>query len=375
MMENKRELAIWYIARALAREPFDRDAILAVWPDCPVDKPKDLKVWVKKKNLAGAIAKVDLDDLSPDSPPLKTRTADEILNTDWPEPVWAIPGLLPAGLCILAGKPKVGKSWLALQIAQAVATGGVALGERVEKGPVLYLALEDIPSRLKKRMSQQNWPQGLPAEFLCLGDFNRQIGNLLKEGREQLTKQICQKRYRLVVIDTVSRSVPGDQGDVGEMTLALSPIQEIAHKLNCVVLMVDHHRKGFGTNPDPVGDILGSTAKGAMPDCIWGLYREQGKAGAKLAITGRDVEELTLVLKFDGLTGCWQAEGEAGALEITENRQEILGVVEDFGKATLNEIVEATGRNKGSVYKDLQELKNASCIYKSGKYYELPTKD
>ena len=57
----------------------------------------------------------------PDAPILDLLTADEILTAAWPEPVWAIPGLLPVGLTILAGRPKVGKSWLALQIALAVA--------------------------------------------------------------------------------------------------------------------------------------------------------------------------------------------------------------------------------------------------------------
>ena len=104
----------------------------------------------------------------PDAPPLNLLTADEILTADWPEPVWAIPKLLPSGLTILAGKPKLGKSWLALQVAQAVAAGGVALGERVQAGPILYLALEDPPRRLRDRMTKQRWPRGLPADFLCL---------------------------------------------------------------------------------------------------------------------------------------------------------------------------------------------------------------
>ncbi len=73
--------------------------------------------------------------------------------TEWPEPTWAVPGLLPAGLCIFAGKQKAGKSWLALQIAQAVATGGHVLGQQIERGPILYLALEDIPRRLQDRMN------------------------------------------------------------------------------------------------------------------------------------------------------------------------------------------------------------------------------
>lgn len=77
--------------------------------------------------------------------PLNLLTADQILTTQWPEPVWAIPHMLPAGLTILAGRSKIGKSWLALQIAQAVAAGSTVLDRQVQKGPVLYLALEDSP--------------------------------------------------------------------------------------------------------------------------------------------------------------------------------------------------------------------------------------
>src|SRR5690606_11474648 len=102
---------------------------------------------------------------------LRLWTADEILQHDWPEPTWAVPDIIPAGLTILAGRPKVGKSWLALSIAQAVAAGGVVLGKQVEPGPVLYMGLEDNPRRLQSRMQQQGWPLGLAARFLAIGEF------------------------------------------------------------------------------------------------------------------------------------------------------------------------------------------------------------
>jgi len=91
---------------------------------------------------------------------LSMMTADELLTKGWPEPVWLVPGLLPVGLTILGGKPKVGKSWLALQLAQAIATGGMFLGIRVVQALVLYLALEDSPRRLSSRMKLQSWPVG-----------------------------------------------------------------------------------------------------------------------------------------------------------------------------------------------------------------------
>jgi RecA-family ATPase len=315
----------------------------------------------------------------PTQPPLQLLTAHDILTTDWPEPVWAIPNLLPVGLTILAGRPKVGKSWLALQIALAVASGGYALGEPVEKGPVLYLALEDPPRRLEERMTKQGWTGDLPAEFMPLDKFQRQIADLRDGGGERLARQIELKGYRLVVIDTLSRSVYGDQNDVAEMTLALTPIQEMAHSLNCAVLLVDHHRKTRGADLDAITDILGSTAKGAMADTAWGLYRESGKVGAKLVITGRDVEEQILVLSLDRELGCWHCEGDAHELEITERRQEILDALEELGRAGVVDIAKAVGQPKSNTHNRLQDLVKAGLVKRQPEggrvYYELPNDD
>jgi RecA-family ATPase len=202
--------------------------------------------------------------VNPVPSPLDLLTADQILTTAWPEPVWAIPGLLPVSLTILAGKPKLGKSWLALQIALAVAAGGRVLGQDVERGPILYLALEDSPRRLRDRMARQGWPPGLPADFMPLGEFAGQIGDLRGGGGERLAAQIERVGYRLVAVDTFSRACCGDQNDAEQMTRALTPLQETAHAENCAVLLNDHHRKGFGADPDAVIDIRGSIAKGAM---------------------------------------------------------------------------------------------------------------
>jgi len=371
--------AVYWLARLRAGAgDADKAIIRATWPDAPVDDLDALQGWLADNpQVAQAVAKVDPEAPPPGGPPLDLLTADALLTTDWPEPVWAIPGILPSGLTILAGKPKVGKSWLALQIAQSVAAGGFVLGEHVERGPVLYLALEDTPRRLKDRMLKQNWPVGLDADFMTLGKFAQQVGDLRNGGGEVLARQIESRGYRLVVIDTLSRSVYGDQNDVAKMTLALTPIQEIAMSLNTAAVMVDHHSKGFGANPDAVADILGSTAKGAMADCILGLYRERGKAGARLAVTGRDVEERTLSLTWDGLTGCWQSEGDADELALTERRQEILDALAGLGRASLKEVAEVIEQPRSHTHTRLQDLFNADLVVRveQGKrvYYELPS--
>ena len=102
-----------------------------------------------------------LDRANPVTGPRKTIwTADELLAAEFPPLKWAVPGLLPEGLTVLGGRPKVGKSMLALQIAYSVATGGKCLGRDVGQGKVLLICLEDSGRRLKDRMSQQQWPSG-----------------------------------------------------------------------------------------------------------------------------------------------------------------------------------------------------------------------
>ena len=83
---------------------------------------------------------------------LKRWPAAELLATEFPLR-WAVPDLLPEGLSLLVGAPDAGKSWLALDIALAVAAGGDALGALpVDAGRVLYLALEDGPRRVQDRI-------------------------------------------------------------------------------------------------------------------------------------------------------------------------------------------------------------------------------
>src|SRR5262249_41437954 len=82
---------------------------------------------------------------------LATTTAADLCALELAEMRWAVEGLIPEGACILAGKPKLGKSWLALHVSLAVASGGVVLGKTpVEKAEVLYLALEDGRRRLQR---------------------------------------------------------------------------------------------------------------------------------------------------------------------------------------------------------------------------------
>ena len=77
------------------------------------------------------------------------------MTKEFQPPRSVIPNFVPDGPTLLCGPPKIGKSWMALDWAIAVVTGGLALGRLpVEQGEVLYLALEDSDRRMQKRLGK-----------------------------------------------------------------------------------------------------------------------------------------------------------------------------------------------------------------------------
>ncbi|MBF0110156.1 MAG: PriCT-2 domain-containing protein, partial [Magnetococcales bacterium] len=77
---------------------------------------------------------------------------------------WTVRDLLPQGVFILAGKPKVGKSWLALHLGLSVAYGQNALGSLwAERGDALYVSMEDHQRRLQNRVSHTTGCRSFPA--------------------------------------------------------------------------------------------------------------------------------------------------------------------------------------------------------------------
>jgi hypothetical protein len=234
-----------------------------------------------------------------------TWSVPELLDADFPEPVWTVPDMIPIGLVSLAGRPKVGKSWMALQLAIAVASGGYFLGQKVNKAEVLYLALEDHSRRLKARIKQIGVNREAPITF------KTEYKPLDGEGLMDLQYEIASGRYKLIIVDTFGRSLTAGKleiKDYSDNVMVLAPLQKMAQDLAVTILLVDHHAKINGENP--ITDLIGSIGKSATFDCVMGLYKEQGRQGAKLMIVGRDLDDIELSLEFDSTTGSWQCLGD-----------------------------------------------------------------
>ncbi|WP_238207216.1 AAA family ATPase, partial [Methylobacterium aerolatum] len=66
--------------------------------------------------------------------------AADLRRMSFPPIRYVVPGYIAEGCTLLAGRPKLGKSWLVLESGLAVARGGDCLGGiQCEQGDVLYL--------------------------------------------------------------------------------------------------------------------------------------------------------------------------------------------------------------------------------------------
>jgi hypothetical protein len=299
-----------------------------------------------------------------------------LLAAEFPPPVWNVDGLLPTGLAILGGRPKQGKSFLALQLALAVCSGGFFLSRRVAQGRALYIALEDSPPRLQGRLRDMHAESsdGLSIRFgwPALNEA---------EGQDALGEAIRRDGLRFVVVDTVARSVRGrvDWDDVNAVTAMFSPLQTMALSQDLTLLLIDHHRKGqaLGGNPDVVDDLMGSTGKSAVADTLWGLYRKRGERGATLEATGRQIEALSIGLTFSPTTCCWQADETPGGVKPQTAQARILELIDEWGSATTQELAEAMGKSAPYVSHELAELVAKHAVLKAPKVgnrqpYTLP---
>ncbi len=352
--------AIWHLGRLMAgATDADLHLIGQAFPDLPLNGSKEanrraVREYVgERKELLDQILAQDLD-MTPEAAAAKPRsfyTTRELLLTRFPEPRWTVPEILPEGLAPLAGRPKIGKSWLALQVACAVGTGGMVLGRRVNKGKVLYIALEDGFRRLQSRMQTQLWTSETEVDFYVeWPDLN--VGGL-----DRLQKEIAAKGYTLVIIDTLSRIVAFDQQDMMPTTAVMGALQHLALTCRCTILVVDHHRKRGAFDPDPVEDLLGSTGKAAVADTILGLFRERGKPGAQLHVTGRDMPDLQLALTWDAQTCCWQVNEDTETTTHSAGQLEALEAIRELGgAATTSDLAEHLGKDKAQVSRTLAEL-------------------
>jgi len=282
-------------------------------------------------------------------------TAQELMTRHFAEPVWVVPGLLPSGLSILAGKPKVGKSWLCLQLALDTAFGGRTLGSfNLAKGRAVYLALEDSDRRLQQRLGKQLEGRVAPQDLILVSSWKQ----LDKGGLEDLERLLSRVGPNVVFIDTLGKVTPTATRGGYSYDLdyeRLRGLHELA-KVTGVGIVIVHHLRKSGSD-DPLDLVSGTTGLTGSADTILVLRRGRPSKSAELFVTGRDVEEQNLSLQFDPERGVWIYEGTGPCASMSPERREIAALFTDKEQVlSTSDIIARSGKVEGTVKAILSKM-------------------
>ena len=290
---------------------------------------------LQKAVIAPLAASIRVPDIKPRCPPLSMSfTARDLKDMPFSPPVYICEGLISEGCSILGARPKKGKSWFALDLARAVATGGEVLGRQCAQGDVLYLALEDTPRRLKDRLakiaqSEDDWSPALRIE-LEWPTGEAAIAKL-HEWRASV------KNPRLVIVDTFQKVKAPAKGrkrsgpDYAEDYEAGAAFQSFYRETGISVLLLHHTTKA--DPEDPFNALTGTLGVNAAPDSL--LVIVPKGQGDMLYGKGRDLPEYDVPVTFDRETCRWVQGAIVEDANRSATEQKIIDV---FARADKSEL-------------------------------------
>ena len=233
---------------------------------------------------------------------LQTIDADTLQSTAYEPVSFVVDDLLPQGLHLLAGAPKIGKSWLALWLCLCAAQGKPLWTFATRPCEVLYLCLEDSFQRIQSRLFDLTEDAPPTLHFAVM---SQQLHNGLVEQIEQFLKEHPQTR--LIVIDTLQRirTAGNDANPYASDYRDIGVLKALADKHRIAILLVHHLRKM--NDDDPMNMISGTTGLSGATDSNFVLRKSQRRENtATLYCTGRDIPYRELALEFDGEDHVWK---------------------------------------------------------------------
>ena len=223
--------------------------------------------------------------------PLITVDGRTLMDRPLEPPNFVVDTLISQGLHILAGSPKVGKSWLALWLAVTVAKGEPVWNMTTRQGTTLYLCLEDSVLRIQNRLFEitEDAPSSVHFCTECA---------LIGQGLEEQVDAFIAAHPDtvLVIIDTLQMVRPIHDATYANDYRDLSVLKRLADKHGIAILLIHHLRKEKAE--DVFHRISGTTAISGAVDSSFTLVEEKrGSGRARLTCVGRDIEYRELELR------------------------------------------------------------------------------
>lgn len=232
--------------------------------------------------------------------------SETLLDTRLAPTKFCVDTLLPEGLCILGGAPKIGKSWMVLDLCIHVAKGEDIWNLHTRKGTVLYLCMEDSHQRIKNRLNT------ITDEGSCDLWFATKAKSMADGLCDQIREFYCKHPDTiLIAIDTFQliRDCNAEASYAGDYQ-NIQVLKYLAEELHITLLLVHHLRKL--SDSDPLNKISGTTGLVGAADATWVLEKRKRASGnATLFCTGRDIENREMEFSFDRDTCTWKIERDS----------------------------------------------------------------
>ena len=308
----------------------------------------------------------------------RTRwTVAQVMATH-PEPLrWVFPGIIPEGLTLLVGAPKVGKSWLNIDLMVALALGCPKevfdWGQSIEPTSNLYLALEDPQRRLYSRLRQVSRGLRIPKGGMP-GEIWLDLPPIEKGGKEEIERYLdAHPDARVVLVDVLAKvrggGNPEDRGGLYQADYAaVSILKEIADDYGVGVVVTHHDRKK--TDEDFLNMVSGTKGVTGAADTILYLTRERGSTEGLLRLESRDVEDCQFTMEFVRDTGRWNivAKEDLGT-EPNKTKVELLDEIEQLvsarGYARTHELAEILQRTAAEIDTECRKGEQRGSLAKS----------
>jgi hypothetical protein len=252
---------------------------------------KELLANVKYGSSGEIISTIreELDRLAEEKGKSAIISAAQLKDAEYKNTEFIIRDMLPVGLTLLIGAPKMGKSWLTLLMSECITMGFPLFGYQVHKTPVLYYTLEDSVRRCKFRLTKIGsvWS---PYLYFC------------EEARStiDIMNGIRSTKARVIFIDTfMAFSDIEDNNSYSETTRKVRELKQIADTMDVAVVIVHHKKKDSKNGKDWMEEGIGSQGLVGAADCVISLQRERGKEEAVLLVSGRDIGDKHIDIRWD----------------------------------------------------------------------------
>ena len=305
--------------------------------------------------------------------PLTVVRAADIRIPDQTLTLWLIEHLWGSGAVgVIGGAPKCGKSWLALELAVAVAAGRPCLGHFAvpAAGPVLLYAAEDTPLQVRQRIEQLCLARRAPFDTLPLDLI---LEPTLRIDRPQdidrLHTTLARQSYRLLILDPYVRLQAADENNATEVAAILATLRQLSRTFSLALLLVHHARKS-------TGDAAGQALRGSSDFHAWGdsnLYLRRRGQELLLAVEHRAAAApppLTLALAQDPLRLEVIRHAACPTPATASLEQRLLTALTD-GPAHLEQLRAAVTARKQSVIRALHALEQTGHVVRHAHGWQL----